>query len=150
MNALAQSVPNSVFGDMSMAYAGAHQHVYTVMHVAADQRHILPAALTYCATSRYPSETQPTGTYRWGSCNIVNDGNGKDSRLVLRGNGVTCLILERGESGSPFFEKSGDQRYIRAVESHGETVNDVEIDVGTELDKVNYDFVLRNAANKPR
>ncbi|WIA09341.1 hypothetical protein OEZ85_008748 [Tetradesmus obliquus] len=63
----------------------------------------------------YPSDTQSKGTFRSGNCDIVNDGDGTESRLVLRGASAQCLILEHGESGSPFFYSKNDKIYVRAV-----------------------------------
>lgn len=41
-------------------------------------------------------------------------------------------------------------KYVRAVLSHGEPLpGGGEIDVGTELDKTNYEFVIKYMGNKP-
>ncbi|KAF6257790.1 hypothetical protein COO60DRAFT_1694999 [Scenedesmus sp. NREL 46B-D3] len=99
----------------------------------------------------YPSVTQRVGTYRYGSCNIVNDGNGEDSSLVMQGSGMTCDVMEPGESGSGLWIRVNDQYYVRGVESHGLIrEGQAELDVGCEFDTINYNFVLRNKDNKPR
>lgn len=103
------------------------------------------------AVNRYPSVTQRVGTYRYGSCNIVNDGNGEDSSLVMQGSGMTCDVMEPGESGSGLWIRVNDQYYVRGVESHGLIrEGQAELDVGCEFDTINYNFVLRNKDNKPR